>query len=537
MEVLAKIATLLEAPSPERRVAAAIVLGEVGAKESAPALIAALDRSDVAVRVPVIEALGKIGAKAAVPKLLDASQAEAAAVRDAAVVALRAYGETIVTDVKKRMAGAHADGRRALEAVLAGLGSKEAFTSLLDNILAAQPDAAKAIALNARPTIKGAEREEKGRYLAALEKFSARKDVRDNPGAMIAALKLGGFLEDERAEAWLLAHAKDRKLPDGVRQEALLSLRFILGRVKKQEPIIETLLELGEKDSLLVARAALETIALTKVPEALLKRLHKLAQHPDGERARVAVLELAKMPGHKPLEALAGVLETADRSRAELVAQAIGPRAEEAAALLAKTLLAVDDDDRAWLVQKLVRPYAAKLDKKTAKALLQKAVQAIKADGSGFEATLALARQADPEGTAEALREVAASLSKGKNKQRALNVFRLLAKSEHATDEDRYLLATLELDASKKDVHPSARAQDPALRVFEKLHERGFDLEKALAKDRRIDLETKYYLGFHFSELRRPVGAALLESVAEKAGKTKLGKMAKNRLKLLGADA
>ncbi|MCC6811746.1 MAG: HEAT repeat domain-containing protein [Deltaproteobacteria bacterium] len=536
MDALLRIAALLEHPSAERRVAAAIVLGELQAKDHGvvSALLATLDRADVSVRVPVIEALGKIAPKAAVQKLLDATQSEAAVVRDAAVVALRAYGEAIVSDVKKRLSGAGADGRRALEAVLAGLGSKEAFTTLLDNLLEApSADAAKAIALNARASIKNAERDDKGRYLAALDKFAARKDVRTNAGALLAALKLAGFLEDERAEALLIAHAEDKKLPDGVRQEALLSLRFIVQKVKKQQAIVETLLELGEKDSLVVARAALETLALVSVPEALLARLRKLTQHKDAERARIAVLELAKMPGLKALEAAVEVLTSAERARAELVAQAIAGRAEEAMGLLARAMLSINDADRAWLVQKLIRPHAQKLDKKTAKALLGKAMDAIKSGDQGFEAALALARLADAEATAEALRDVAEALSKGKTKERALNVFRLLAKSEHATDEDRYVLATLELSGSKRDVHPSARAQDAALRLFERLSERGYDLEQALLKDRRIDLESKFYLGFHFSELRRPVGAALLEAVVAKAGKTKLGKIAKNRLALV----
>lgn len=527
-----KITALLTHPSAERRVAAAIVLGEIGAKEAAPALVAALEHNDAAVRVPVIEALGRIGAKVAVTKLLDATQSDAAVVRDAAVTSLRVFGEGIVADVKKRLVTANADGRRALEAVLAGLGSKEAFVTLLENLLAAAPDAAKAIALNARQSVKAAEREEKGRYVAALEKFLERKEVRKNTGALISALKLAGFVEDERALELLMAHAQDKKLDDPVRQEALLSLRFVIAKVRKQDVVVDTLLEIGETGSLLVARAALETLAMVSVPEASLKRLHKLAQHPDAERARVAVIELAKLPGVKAIEALTSVLAGADRNRAELVAQALVPRALEAVQPLAKVMLAIDDDDRAWLVQKLLRPHAKAIEKKTAKALLAKAIDAIKKEGRGFEATLALARLADPEATADALREVAASLAKGKSKERALNVFRILAKSEHATDEDRYLLATLELDGSRKDVHPSARAQDPALRTFERLIERGFDLGTALTKDRRIDLETKYYLGFHFSELRKPIGAELLEVVVAKAGKTKLGKMAKNRLKL-----
>ena len=66
---------------------------------------------------------------------------------------------------------------------------------------------------------------------------------------------------------------------------------------------------------------------------------------------------------------------------------------------------------------------------------------------------------------------------------------------------------------------------------------RGYDVSRALKKDRGLDLEQLYYVGFHFSEEGEPLGAELLEEVVKKAGRTKVGKMAKNKLALVGDRA
>jgi hypothetical protein len=44
-----------------------------------------------------------------------------------------------------------------------------------------------------------------------------------------------------------------------------------------------------------------------------------------------------------------------------------------------------------------------------------------------------------------------------------------------------------------------------------------------------------YYVGFHFVEGRHPLGRELLSEVVKKAGRAKVGKMAKNKLALAPA--
>ena len=63
----------------------------------------------------------------------------------------------------------------------------------------------------------------------------------------------------------------------------------------------------------------------------------------------------------------------------------------------------------------------------------------------------------------------------------------------------------------------------------------GFDVGKALKKDRVLELDHLYYVGFHFTEEGHPLGEELLEEVVKKGGRAKVAKMAKNKLALAPA--
>ncbi|HZO11831.1 MAG TPA: hypothetical protein VFB62_01180, partial [Polyangiaceae bacterium] len=80
-----------------------------------------------------------------------------------------------------------------------------------------------------------------------------------------------------------------------------------------------------------------------------------------------------------------------------------------------------------------------------------------------------------------------------------------------------------------------ARRSDESLQIFERLIREGYDVASALRRDRSIELDALYYVGFHFIEEDHPLGEELLKMVADKGGRKKIGKMAKNKLELAGA--
>ena len=541
MSEIAKITKLLHDESFEKQMAAAIVLGELRAK--GPDVVHGLAHT-LASDVPPLQrhaliALTRIGAKRALSQIFPLLSSPDADVRRAAVEAVVSVGEEVVPTIRARMPTATPEERRALDSILAELGGKDAFTALLAGLTSSDADAAKAAAIAVRQRIKGADARQRRSYLAETEKFLERQAKRaegESAAALGAAIKILGYLEDEKTLPMLLAYAQNAKQPPSVRQEALIAIRFVLGGVTKGPPkVLETLIDAAADADRTLAQTALHTLGSLELPVGASKRLEKLVAHPDLERARFVIDQLGRQKDQDAARILVKVVGALDRRRAEFAAGAL-PGNEAAITPLAKALLETTDVDRAWLMRNVLRPNAKKVPLALRKQLLELATERLGSGERGWEALLDIVRDADPDGVASALRALAMKLKKQKNVEKALAVHHLLCRSDRATDDDRYALAALELMKSPRDTRPAARANDDALRQLSTLLGRGYDVLAALRKDRNVELEHIFYVGFHFTEEGHPVGEDLLHEVVKKGGRAKLAKMAKNKLSLSGAE-
>ncbi len=533
--VVKKLAALLASDATERQIAAAIVVGELGLHD--PSLVAglvALAGSGVApLQRHAADALGKLEAPKGLPALVALLASRDESVRRAAAGALSAFGQAALPALRARLAEATGDERRAVEEALARVGGKAGLGALLAGLETANVEDARAATLAARQRIKDADARARRSYAAEVKHFLALKKTQASTAATVAVLRLLGFLEDDAAVPSLLAHATEKKRPPEVREEALIALRFlghnkkpVSAELKKVGVVADKLAGVAETAPLPTARAALYTLACLPLPGALAKRLAKLATHAEAERALLAAERLAQMPGPEASQALGRLLlETSERAVAEAAATALAGRAD-AGAVLARALLGAKDADRVGLLARLLRPHVRALDAKAARALREAAVTRL-SDGKpapSWEPLLQVAREADAAKAAEALRDVGANLRKT-NPERALTAMRLLGRSADASPDDGYAWATLELGAGRRD---------EALTIFGQLAERGFDLAAALRGDRALDAETRYQIGFHFAERRHPVGEEILAAVAEAGGRTKVGQMARAKLRSSG---
>jgi len=539
MDEVDKVIRLLEDESVEKRLAAAIVLGELHVKRAQDALLHLMESEVPVLKRHAIEALTKIGMpRKLAPRLFGLLTAHVADVRDAARAAIASYGEEIVPAIRDRIPQALPDERRALEAILADLGGKDAFSALLDGLASSEGEAAKQAAIAMRAHVKSAGARERRSYLSETEKFLAKQTKAGAAANVVAAaIKIMGYLEDEKATETLLAYASDKKQPPLVRQEALIALRFALGEKKVDERhTIAALLDAAEAEDRTLAHTALHTLGSMQLPPGMAKRLEKLALHPDFERARFVIEMLGRQTDSEASRVLVHEACTLERKRAEIAATALTGR-DDAVAPLAKALLETTDVDRAWLLKNVLRPAAKKIPAALRKQLLDSALERLGEGERGWEALLDVVRDADSEGVAAALRTLAQKLRKAKNDDKAASVFGLVCRSDKATDEDRYSLASLELARGPKDTRAATRATDEALKLISSLVSRGFDVGTALRKDKHLEIEALYYVGFHFAEAKKPLGEELLEEVVKKGGRTKVGKMAKNKLALLQGNA
>ncbi|HEY3820735.1 MAG TPA: HEAT repeat domain-containing protein [Polyangiaceae bacterium] len=570
MSEVDKIVDLLSSDAVEKRIAAAIVLGEIRAKGAhvADALTKALDSDIPLLQRHALEALGRVGAKKAASKILALLAAREEDVRRAAVEAIVSIGDDVLPTLRARMADANAEERRSIDAVLAALGGKDAFHVLLGGLASSDAESAKAAAIGVRQRVKDADARQRRSYLSEAEKF-LEKQKRQGPGSSVGAIAAGvkilGYLEDEKAIPTLIAFTAAKENAPAVRQEALIALRFLLGSDSKKlgaeaKKVIAALVDAAEDADRALSQTALHTLAGVTIPDDALKRLEKIVLHPDLERARFVMEMLGRQEGSEPAKALVKVLATTkDKRRAEIAASCLvaategvppppgstrhlgdghgaaspgmAPVREAAVAPLAKALLETDDADRAWLLRSVLKPSAKKMSTATRKEMLELGIKRLAAGDRNWEALLATARDADAAAAADAMRDVAHKLRKA-NPDKALTVLRVLCRSEGSNDEDRYALASAELARGVQDTRPAARSGDEALRLLGSLLDRGVDVGSKLRKDKSLELDHLYYVGFHFSEEGHPLGEELLRIVADEGGRAKIGKMARSKLAL-----
>jgi hypothetical protein len=322
---------------------------------------------------------------------------------------------------------------------------------------------------------------------------------------------------------WLLKRAEDRKEHEAVRQEAVIALRLAAGAVTPK--IAEALVTLAEKGPLAVARVALLSLKEAKLAPAHERRLGKLCGHEQAERALLAIDLLGQRGGDAAAEALGRtLLETGERARAEAAANAIGKR-PDAAAALARVLFEARERDRVELLARLLRPHVGQLDKKAGQRLVAEAMGRLEEEDAGADGILAVARAFDAGATNEKLRDLRDRLRKKQKWARALQIARLVGRSRDAVPEDGYTLGALELGHGLKD---------EALVVMNQLLDRGFDVGGAMRKDRSLTDQHRYDVGFHFIERGHPLGEELLSAVSASAGRSKLGQMARAKLKSSG---
>ncbi len=539
MDALQSIAKLLDDVSPRKRIAAAIVLGELKVKDAATiARLVQMARDPVdAYAEAAIETLGELKAVKGLPVMLDAL-GRGKDLASKARAAIAQLGEDALPEIRARLEGAAPEVRAALSALLPAVGGRQSFELALEGLRGQPWESINKVALSVRQEARSMNEAERRVMKTQAEKFLAKKKSADDELALRGVLKIVGFLELEDTADLLLTFLSPKQ-PRAVRIEAATALRFALsgGPTKKA---LRRLMELLLDADPLVGRAARDSLTVLKVGTEFSDELAELCASEIGEVALWAISRLGELAvsekgaaGKLAAKTLLPVARGSIAARAEAASKVLAalPGGE---ALLVEALADAEDETGATVLAEALAPLTAKLGKKELKLLLE-------AGGKNLGKHLAVAkrqlepvRAADAEAWAELLREKAKALAK-KEPARAEAIGQLLGKSMVATAEDRFGLVVGQLAHSNLDPHPRARQRDPALAELEKLHREGFKLRDAIAKDKKLSDDARYYVGVHFAE--KPVfelknlGAEILEGLA--AGKTKIAKAAKNKLKLL----
>lgn len=531
---LSKLIGLLKADHPEAiRSAAAVVLGEIGAKDApvGKALVALMRDADAAVRLEVIRAVGKLRVTEALPQLLESVSGGGIESELAAQAAAR-LGEK-GTKALRELMGRTAPGlRRRIASALAAGGTASSETAALNSILDADPgvvDAATRSFIDRIPNLPATQRKHLVDEAINLLKPGKGKELQRSSEA--ALLRLLAALGDPRGETTFWARI-DEPHPPELRAIALQAL----GKLPRptQRDKVQRLLQAASAADFQIAAPALMILKSVAVVTRNLADWIVLFDAPDPTARHFAIEKLADFDKPEVASALLQQLKHPDSSLHQAALGALA-RMEHGREALAEALLEAPSPRETWELARAQAPSVSAYSSQLRDKLLAQAFRFLEAGDARADALLWLLREADARGLRDRLEAKALGLRKKKNYSLALVYLRLLTRDPASHDALRFEHAACGLQLSPHDLGAEARITDPCLQQFAGLiHRHETDPLEFIEKATWIEPEALFYLGFHFAEGKGPereFGGKVLRLFIRRHSKSKLTKDARSKLR------
>lgn len=537
-DTIKKILRLLQADQPaEVRCAAALVLGEIGAKDAelTRVLCEALNDGEARLRLQAIRSVGKLRLEAVLPRLLErikegGEEAEQAA---QAAAKLGVKGTRSLQELMPRVAPGL---RRYIAAALAAAGTASAETAavavLLDKDTGVVEAAVRSL-LAGMPALTPAHRKALADQLLEL---AGNKKEPLNAVAESAVLRLLAALDEPRAEALLWERIVPPHPPE-VRAAALQALGKWATTPGKEQ--LRRLFTCAADSDFRLAAPALVLLKNLPVSDRAVPEWLALLQAADVAVRRLALDKIGDRDSAEVAGVLLRQLDHPDRALRDAALTRLTRLAQGQKALTA-ALLEAEASERAWMLARAQASFAGKYPPEWREKVFAQACKYLEANDRRADPLLFLLREADAAELRQRLEERAVHWRKKKDYETALLYLRLLIRDPSSGFPIRLELACCGLKVSGRDLAPEARAADPCLQQFATLCQ-GYEAELSaqLEKIKWLEPEELYYLGFHFAEQvgqARQFGGKVLRLLMKRAPRTKLAQAAKSKLRGAGLE-
>lgn len=598
----ASVIALLDHDRVDLRAAAATVLAAVGEGDATvqKGLVARLEDPDAVVRRIALEGLVAQGATGIASHLVAILKGDDEALAERAAQVLATQGAAAEASLRKELGQGPVAARRAIAQLLLRRGTTSAIDALLDQL--GDPELGEQVLQLVRHELDGGDEKladlvykaaaarvgDAGKRLdkaiAQVEKEHAREEsaagkakgkakgkksnghnvaapvfdpTRDAAVAPVLAehtalLRLLGYLARASSQNLLVAQAAEGRLRP-VRFAAIAALRRIVAasEAKGTEAAIAALIEYADGDDLGIAQAAIDTLRGARVPEKLAKPFAALARSKNPAAQKLAMERLPAGGGAGAVKALIDALGGDDVTARDAAARGLA-KAPEAVLPLTRALLAATDEQVARRYAGALRSHRGHVSTTAIDELAAAAHEHLErhARGKATADSMLLERVINeviadlaPQKHVELLFERARRLRRAGKAIEAFAALKPLLRSRAdldavIDDEARFFLAVLGLKAAGQGILRASHADDPVLEQFGRLARSGFAVAKKLAREKDVEDEEMYGLGFRLLESSeeddKELGAELLEGIIEDRPRSKLAKAARNKLKLTG---
>jgi HEAT repeat protein len=537
--VLSKLYKLLSDGETEKRVAAAIVLGELAPKEAkAVSLLAEAARdTEPELQLRAIEALGKIGsdgARDALYPFLDSGGEP----RRVAIDAVALTGAPAVAFIKKRFPTATLSQKNTYLRVLATQRSKDSMGLVLDILESEHGTIAEQVVDVFREESATIDADTAKALAAQIRRAMTRQDFSASSTAIGSAVQLLNIFHDPGSTKVLLEFSGAGH-PPHLRRTALHALRWVLPNATGRDAAVKTLLGYLEGDDFQnVVAPALEALSGLDIPDAAGKELIELTASRHPMVRKFALTKMSTVNDEQVTRTLVAALSDGDPMIRELSGRSLQHQ-REAWKILLDELTSCTDEDLAWRIVHAIRVEDATVDEVMLTKLMKTAVDRLESGQSSAEPMLHLVQAFDADLHFETLHKRGMYWKKKEKYAQAESLLSPLTRSERCTDDARFDLAVVSLRTSTATAGAIARDSDVALNIIRGLIRSGeFPVLRRINGEKGV-LEPNdfYYLGFHLVEgpkAEREIGENILNRLAEDSPRSKVGKSAKSKLRIEG---
>jgi len=537
-DTLQDILTLVEKGTIEQRCAALLVLGGLKANSAAVVKLVGtmLDQPNPVLKDYALRYFEEVQPKnntAQLLKMLDDPDKE---IQERAVRSLSASGQAAVVSVAQGLAGASRTWQLNAARVLCHVRGKAAMKGLLQLLASGTDDTNRVICDLLTPALREMDVKEQDSLYDEVEAFSAKLDVKQQRPAVVSAMRLLGQLGRPPARRWLFKFIGADQHPT-VRAHALVALlRCLREQELRKDEYAKLFPLLEETEFSEVTRLAIDLLDAHDLPDDSRALFAKLMQSSHTDVQKFALRKMGDVGTPATVRTLVEQLGDPDYRRRDVAASSLR-KIPDARAALIKELLAGEDASKAWSIAELLPAFEGKWRQDVIDSLWKRLQKAIEADDRIQTAFLHVLRQADAEFAYKQLADQGAKLVKAKKYKEAVGFLSPLKDFPEFKPENKFHLASAQLRLHAHTV--ATHKNHPAVEILSDLFRNSaYPVFDALKKDKTLAPEDLFSLAFNLVERagqERGLGVDLLAHIAEKFPRNKVGKNAKNKLKLAGA--
>jgi HEAT repeat protein len=533
---LQDILGLLEKGSIEQRCAALLVLGALKINNGATVKLVGtmLDSPNAVLKDYALRFFEEVQPKnntAQLLKMLDDGDKE---MQERAVRSLTSVGQPAVPALVQGLSGASRGWQLNAARVLSAVRGKAAMKGLLQMLASGTDETNKVVCDLLTPALRDMDAKEQDSLYEDVEAFAAKLDVKSQRPAVVSSLRLLGQLGRPQARRWLFRFIGAEHHP-AVRAHALVSLlRCLREQDLRKDEYAKLFSLLDEPEYSEVTRLTLDLLDAHELPDDSRALLSKLMQSPHADVQKFALRKMGDVGTPGTVRTLVEQLGDPDYRRRDVAASSLR-KIPEARAALIKELTACRDASKAWSIAELLTSFEGKWRQDALELLWKRLQEAVASEERIQTAFLHVLKKAEPQFAYAKLSEQGAKLVKAKKYKEAVGFLALLKEFSDFKPENKYQLALGQLKLHSHTV--ATHRQHPAVELLTDLYRSSaYPVFETLKKEKNLAPEDLFSLGFSLVERNgqeRGLGIDLLEHVAEKFPRNKIGKNAKNKLKLV----